>query len=390
MGERKSVDVLIVGSGPAGISTALHLMQIEPAWAARIVIIEKAEHPREKLCGGGVTQLGEQVLSDLGLSLEPAHIPVREMRLIGRHRIVAIHDARAPVFRIVRRDEFDHWLVRCGEKQRLLVRQGEAVTQVVPRDDAFDVHTDQTIFQAKMVVAADGSNSTVGRKLKLPRKAGKARTLEVLTPETGQAAAFEQGIAEYDFTSSFDGLQGYCWNFPCMIQGKPFMSRGIFDSRVRPKRPRLHLKHVLRQKLADEGKRLDDYELRGFPIQWFDTHGIVALPRLLFVGDAAGVDPFFGEGISFALAYGAVAAQEIARAFASQNFSCSGYQKRILAHPILKKLRTRVTVAHTLYTLSRFPWLAGKLWDITPFMIRMLARCHPEALPFTQPRIYNI
>jgi flavin-dependent dehydrogenase len=49
------VDTLIVGSGPAGSSTALHLVQKDPAWAERILVVDKAVHPREKLCGGGIT-----------------------------------------------------------------------------------------------------------------------------------------------------------------------------------------------------------------------------------------------------------------------------------------------------------------------------------------------
>ena len=65
----KQVDVLIVGAGPAGASTALHLLKIDPAWAERLVVVDKAVHPREKLCGGGVTQLGEQVLTGLGEGL---------------------------------------------------------------------------------------------------------------------------------------------------------------------------------------------------------------------------------------------------------------------------------------------------------------------------------
>ena len=76
----KQVDVLIVGSGPAGSSTALHLLKIDPAWAERIVVVDKAIPPREKLWGGGVTQLGERGLTGLGLDFEPAHVPVREVR----------------------------------------------------------------------------------------------------------------------------------------------------------------------------------------------------------------------------------------------------------------------------------------------------------------------
>ena len=50
----EEVDVVIVGGGPAGVSTALHLLQLDPGWAGRMVVLEKAAHPREKLCGGGM------------------------------------------------------------------------------------------------------------------------------------------------------------------------------------------------------------------------------------------------------------------------------------------------------------------------------------------------
>ncbi len=72
MTQMETVDVLIAGSGPAGMSAALHLVKADPGWADRIVIVEKSVHPREKLCGGGVTNLGEKMLSGLGLSFAPA------------------------------------------------------------------------------------------------------------------------------------------------------------------------------------------------------------------------------------------------------------------------------------------------------------------------------
>jgi flavin-dependent dehydrogenase len=50
-------DVVIVGSGPAGVSTWLHLHRFEPQLAARTLVLEKAQHPRPKLCGGGVMRI---------------------------------------------------------------------------------------------------------------------------------------------------------------------------------------------------------------------------------------------------------------------------------------------------------------------------------------------
>ena len=47
-------EVIIVGSGPAGVSTWLHLHKLDPQLAARTLVLEKAQHPRHKLCGGGI------------------------------------------------------------------------------------------------------------------------------------------------------------------------------------------------------------------------------------------------------------------------------------------------------------------------------------------------
>ena len=106
----EEVDVLIVGSGPSGTSTALHLIKSNPNWAKRITIVDKAIHPREKLCGGGVTHMGQNILADLGLPFEPESFEVKEVKLVYRDKSYSF--LGDPVFRIIRRDEFDHWLVK--------------------------------------------------------------------------------------------------------------------------------------------------------------------------------------------------------------------------------------------------------------------------------------
>ena len=46
------VDVLIVGSGPSGMSTALHLVRQDKNWAKRIIVVDKAIHPRTRSAAG--------------------------------------------------------------------------------------------------------------------------------------------------------------------------------------------------------------------------------------------------------------------------------------------------------------------------------------------------
>ncbi len=381
-------DIIIVGSGPAGMSTALHLVQADPDRASRLVVLEKAVHPREKLCAGGVTRPGEEILTNLGLSFEPDNVPVREVRIVFHDTIFAIRDN--PVFRIVCRKEFDHWLAQRGEQRGITIRQGEAVKAVIPRENLMEVVTERGTCQAQVVVAADGSCSTVRQSLGMTKRQRKARTLELVTPESLEQSAFSQSIAIYDFTHMTDGLQGYCWDFPGFIKGQPFMNRGIFDSRTRPGPPRHSIYPHLEQTLQQRGKAIQEHYVKGFPIQWFDPQTTFSRPHLLFAGDAAGVDPLFGEGISFALGYGEVAAAAILHAFEQHDFRFSGYKARIVQHPLLKQLRVRKMLAHLAYMTPANPYFATWLWRFIPVIYHLLAWYGPAYIPVEHPQLIRL
>ena len=380
----ENIDVLIVGSGPAGMSTALHLVQTNPTWAKRIVVVDKAIHPREKLCGGGITRLGADVLHSLGYTFEVPYISVREIRLLYQDLAYAFRDD--PVFRVIRRDEFDHWLVRRGERQNIAVRQGEAVKTITPSAEYVEVVTEQTTFRARVVVAADGSRSFIRQKLKWAEDKRMARLLEVLTPEVAtERVEFRDGVAIFDFGRMAAGLQGYYWDFPSLIKGQPFMNRGVFDSRVQSKRPRIPLKQILQAALTERERNLNDFNLKGHPIYWFKRRGRFAQPRIILAGDAAGVDPLLGEGISFALAYGEVAAMTIIDAFDQQDFSFASYRNAILSHPILSQLVLRARLARIAYAFKQ-DWLIKLGWRLLPLVIRLLDWYNPDCILVDPPR----
>ncbi len=382
----RTIDVLIVGSGPAGISTALHLARHDPAWAKRMVVLDRAVHPREKLCGGGITKFGERILTNLGLEFEPPHLAANQVRLIFEQHGLSV--AEPALVRITRRDEFDHWLVRCGEQRGIEIRQGEAVVDICPLDDAVQVVTAAETYIAKVVVAADGASSFVKHRLRWGGASHTARLLEILTPERpSEQAAFRDGVAMFDFTLTMRGVQGYYWDFPSLIGGRPHMNRGVYDSRVRPELPRAPLKHEFAQQLDQRGLQLAQHDLKGHPIHWFDPGAEFARPHLLLVGDAAGTDPLFGEGISFSLAYGQVAADAIAHAFGGGDFAFAEYRTRILKHPILGQLVWRARGARVLYKLPQYPRVARLLWRLAGPLFRLVAWWKPRYIPAEHPRV---
>lgn len=382
----ENVDVLIVGSGPSGSSTALHLVQQDPTWANRILVVDKAVHPREKLCGGGVTHLGTDVLARLGLRFEPRHFLVREVRLTYEDKTFTFMGN--PAFRVTRRDEFDHWLVQQAEARGVTVRQGEAVTDIAVTDDYVEVVTEKSTIRARVLVAADGSRSFVRRRLKWDDDSRVARLLEVLTPEDARRQVeFREGLAIFDFTPMKDGLQGYYWDFPSYIQGESFMNRGVFDSRARPEKGKADLPGVLSASLEERDRSLEDYKLKGHPIRWFHKDGRFAQPRVILVGDAAGADPLMGEGISFALGYGEVAAAAIADAFTRYDFSFATYRDRLLATPLFRHLWRRTQAARLAYLLN-YRWLTRLGWTFMRAFLRFTRWRSRDYQPGVAPQLW--
>ena len=386
MAQIQNVDILIVGTGPSGTSTALHLVKSNPAWAGRIVMVDKAVHPREKLCGGGVTHIGQNILARLGLLFEPKSFEVHEVRLLYEDKSYSFFGN--PVLRIIRRDEFDHWLVKTAESLGITVRQGEAVTDVVPHDDYVEVITEKTTFHAKTVVAADGARSFVRSRLKWEDDSRVARLIEVLTPENAQTQPeFRDGVAVFDFTPMINHqLQGYYWDFPSYVEGQPYMNRGVFDSRARPERPKADLKQTLSEAMAVRGRNLSDYKLKGHPIRWWGEDGRFAIPRVILVGDAAGTDPLMGEGISFALGYGEVAAAALEDAFARQDFSFDTYKERLQQHPLFKQLNLRARLARFAYIL-KYPRLFRAGWWLARHIIKLTRWRDPHYVPAELPQM---
>lgn len=363
------VDVLVVGAGPAGTSTALNLAKRDPTWARRVMLVDAAIHPRDKLCGGGVTHLAEQVLARMGLAFAPPHIAIREVRVRFGDRVARFRGD--PVLRIVRRSLLDHWLLEQARREGVRVREGKRVVALERHDDWVDVTTERSRLRAKVVVGADGSKSAVRRLLGWRDARHVARLLEVLTPPVGdERALFDDRVASFDLGARHDRVHGYTWAFPTRVGERALVSRGVYDCNL-SSGPRASLRAVLSRAVAARGLTLEELELEGHPIRVFDPRGRLATHRVLLAGDAAGADALFGEGISFALAYGEVAAEAVARGFAARRFDFVEYRRLVERHALLGQLPWRTTLARA----------SG---GVSPRTLAWLFEAARRALPFTR------
>jgi geranylgeranyl reductase family protein len=327
-----AADVIVVGAGPAGSSAAFWCAQA----GLEVVVLEKAAFPREKVCGDGLTPRGVKALDDMGIDTSPAAGWVRHkgLRVQGGGEVVEVDWptlSRWPGYSLVRRrSELDALLADHAAAAGARVYTGVTVTEPL-LDDAGRVvgvraesgpDKEPVVWRAPLVISAEGLSGRVAKSLGLVRREdrplGVAVRRYVRTPHTHDAYL----DISFDLTAhgpSRDSMPGYGWVFG-MGDGTANVGFGLLDTR---RATGVDHRAVLREWLAtfpaeDQlGEEFAVTPLRGAGLP-MALHRQPAYTRgLLLTGDAAGtVNPFNGEGISYAMETGRMAAETAAAALA--------------------------------------------------------------------------
>lgn len=324
--------IVIVGSGPAGTSTALHLYQRDPALAEKVVILDKARHPRVKICAGGLIPNALTMLHELGVELRVPQVRVRRTQVRTPARTVDHEDRELCV--VIRRNEFDASLADACRERGMTLHENEPVLGLERTADGVRVRTARTTYNARLVIGADGSGSIVRRRLVDDHLAHIARAVMCDVPvERTRWSGFDAQRYDFDFRDVADGIPGYRWVFPCWIDGIPHANIGIYAMHTIGADLNRRLIEYLAELTTETPKR------QAFPIHWYGSSQRIAAPNVLLVGDAAGVDPLMGEGISLALEYGAFAAEAVQQALQTGDFSGAHYAQLVEGSALGKKLR---------------------------------------------------
>ena len=310
---RHDADVIVAGAGPAGATAALGLARA----GVRVLMVERCALPRQKPCGGGIST---RVLTRFAwlpehLSRIPTH-PVSSLYLEGPSGEVFRAQTDGPTVMLIRRIEFDHLLAQLAVRAGAQLLAPAAVAQARQDADGVTLRTrDGRELRAPMVIAADGVNSVIARRLGLNPGWPAGRLALDMMEETPVAAL---RAAEPDTLSVFygyGGAHGYAYIFPKREHVNVGIGYVLPYFRERVDRTPYDLQRQFVGDLRARGLMDGESQRRHFTPFLIPIGGPLrrtAGGRVLLAGDAGGfVNGFSAEGIYYAMVTGELAARAI-------------------------------------------------------------------------------
>jgi menaquinone-9 beta-reductase len=332
-------DVIVVGAGPSGATTAYYLAQA----GLNVLLLEKARFPREKVCGDGLTPRAVKTLVAMGVDVGPGSGWLRNkgLRVIGaglRLQMPWPELDSYPGYGLVRpRTSLDEMLARRAQAAGAKLLEGVTVTGPVLDDEGritgVTAHASEDqdhrpersgdsllTFRSRVVVAADGNSSRLSVAMGLHKRDDRPLGVAVRTYYTSPRHDDDYLESWLDLWDGDRLLPGYGWIFG-MGDGTSNVGLGLLNTSAAFGNTdyRALLKRWLRSMPEEWGfteeNRTEPVRGAALPMGFNRTPQFYR--GLLLAGDAAGmVNPFNGEGIAYAMESGELLARTIAQALA--------------------------------------------------------------------------
>lgn len=312
-------DVAISGGGPAGSAAAWQAVRT----GARVILLDKAEFPRDKPCGDGLTPRAVSFMQKMGLADEVAKFHRLNRATIYSPTEWELSFPRRPGMpdhgHGIRRTQLDTMLLKHAEAAGAEVRQGaEVIGASVDDDGRVNGLTLRggEVIRADAVIAADGTYSPVRRSLKLTSEYNGYSAIAIRAEMSANRPDSDSLDIHLKISHEGQQLPGYGWVFP-LGDGRVNIGVGYVNS-------------FKRWHDINAARLLGDF-MDGLPRDWnlpsvAELQSSKALqawrlpmgftawppwrPGVLFAGDAMGAArPVSGAGISKALQSGLAAGE---------------------------------------------------------------------------------
>ncbi|MEE9965787.1 MAG: geranylgeranyl reductase family protein [Propionicimonas sp.] len=346
-----TADVIVVGAGPGGSTTAAHLA----ARGLDVVLLEKSSFPRAKVCGDGLTPRAVKQLIKLGVDISPEAGWKRNkgLRIYGGRtepfELLWPQLSEFPPYGLTRaRADFDKILA--DHAVSLGARLFENTTVTAPilnhRTDRITGVTakDGRRFVAPVVVAADGNSSPLARAMGIIPRGDRPMGVAVRTyfrSPKSQDDYMESWLELWDGEPGRSNLMpGYGWIF-ALADGT--VNVGLGTVRHNAESAKLNHRKMLTNWLAttpeEWGFRPENQigPIQGSALPMSFSRQPAYTRGLLLVGDSGGmVSPFNGEGIPYAMEAGEMAAEAITDAH-FRGFGTPSAEQALRGYPIRLK-----------------------------------------------------
>lgn len=343
-------DVAIVGAGPSGATAATYLARA----GLKVILIERCTFPRDKVCGDFVGPAALVELKRIGITDLPQYkntniIYEAALYLDGKELIsnpIPNIDGLPPYGRTIPRVLLDKWIFESAKEAGADVLEGYRIKGFERQNDGIKLEVEGPegikILKTRMLIGADGSNSTVSRLLRGRSSTRSDRIIGVRAYFKGVDAF--QDRAELYFTA--ESFPGYCWLFPV---DNSTANVGVGMALDTLPRSGVHLKDLLIQLLNKDPilrSRLGHAQMVGkigsWPLTTYNPLHPIVDNRIMLIGDAAGlVNPLNGEGIQYALLSARWASQVAIASLAKNNLT----REALSAYSIQVENELRYSVA---------------------------------------------
>ena len=322
MKNKQFFDVVIIGAGPSGSNAAISYKKLNPD--LKIALVDKAIFPRDKSCGDafgpGVISALKRFGNEHILEGEPEVVSTTLFgpKNIGiQNYIPEVKNKEDSIVYVIPRLDLDNRILNLAKEEEVETFEGYRFSNFFINEESVSVEIENEekekyIFDAKLLVGADGANSRVRKSLNLKQNSdwNKAIAIRAYIDSPNYLEIFKERTLMFEINVS--AIKGYAWAFPS--KGN-LLNIGIGVPLSVFKKEKMDIKNLLDEfvkTLESRGVIVENLRMeKSFMLPFASSRPKLAHNRAALIGDAGSmINPMSGEGIFYGMEAGFLLANE--------------------------------------------------------------------------------